>query len=327
MLKLGQRAFTLIELLVVIAIIAILIALLLPAVQQAREAARRTQCKNNLKQIGLALHNYHDIHLTFPPAYVPMIDPSRPDPIADSFLPSSWAWSVFLLPQIDQAPLYNNLTSVNPGPNTPFPINPGDPNDQQLSAYTCPSDAGPALTLFGQSTPFIPGMQVPDGYKKSNYLSCGGIMDITNPALIVGTIAHHRVVPRSTRGVFGPGSRTLVRDITDGTSNTLAVGEAANRTDNPLVTGYCAGSWLRSQRHATSLEIFAVVKFSRVNRAAGFSEPWPINFHHAGFSSAHEGGAQFLLADGSSRFLSENIDQATFENLSTISDGQILGEF
>lgn len=101
-----KRGFTLIELLVVIAIIAILIALLLPAVQQAREAARRSTCKNNLKQIGIALHNYHDTHSVLPPGVL-MFDDGSGDPDPDL---GNWGWNTFLLPYIDQAPLYNQLT-------------------------------------------------------------------------------------------------------------------------------------------------------------------------------------------------------------------------
>ncbi len=114
-----RRAFTLIELLVVIAIIAILIALLLPAVQQAREAARRTQCKNNLKQLALALHNYHDVFNTFPPGSVlPQAGNTTPYPPASHNNPmartAGWTWSAFILPYIDQAPMYNQTVSVEP---------------------------------------------------------------------------------------------------------------------------------------------------------------------------------------------------------------------
>src|SRR3954463_8669310 len=100
----GRFGFTLIELLVVIAIIAILIALLLPAVQQAREAARRTQCKNNLKQIGLALHNYHDVFGCIPPGYIDIGTPNSP-----TVYDGGWSWASMILPQIDQAPLFNSF--------------------------------------------------------------------------------------------------------------------------------------------------------------------------------------------------------------------------
>src|SRR5664279_3184236 len=107
-----RSAFTLIELLVVIAIIAVLIALLLPAVQQAREAARRSQCKNNLKQLGLALHNYHDTANTLPPGYI--------GPNTALSTNSNWGWNVMLLPGLDQAPLYNQISSTTVGTTTGF---------------------------------------------------------------------------------------------------------------------------------------------------------------------------------------------------------------
>ena len=138
-----RLGFTLIELLVVIAIIAILIALLLPAVQQAREAARRTQCKNNLKQIGLAMHNYHDVYTTFPPGH--MFDTTIPGGNANSFQhPEMWAWGAFILPFVDQAPLFNQLNVsqrrltdlLAEGPDVAALI------QIPLSVYHCPSDPG-----------------------------------------------------------------------------------------------------------------------------------------------------------------------------------------
>jgi prepilin-type N-terminal cleavage/methylation domain-containing protein len=136
------RGFTLIELLVVIAIIAILVALLLPAVQQAREAARRSQCKSNLKQLGVALHNYHDVHSVFPPGCVNQEgDTANPDD-RDRL---NWTWPVYLMPYMDQAPLYEQL---NPGP-TRATAAVSDPAkravmQQPLAAFRCPSDVGPA---------------------------------------------------------------------------------------------------------------------------------------------------------------------------------------
>lgn len=143
------RGFTLIELLVVIAVIAILVALLLPAVQQARGAARRVQCRNNLKQIGIALHNYRDLHRVFPPAWIPMLDPFSAEPVADSYIAGSWAWSVLILPQLEQVNLYDTLTSVDPGPATPFSVVPGDAEDVVLSVYVCPSDPYGDETVWG----------------------------------------------------------------------------------------------------------------------------------------------------------------------------------
>ena len=321
-----------IELLVVIAIIAILIALLLPAVQQAREAARRTQCKNNLKQIGLAMHNYHDVYSAFPPAWIPMIDPAAADPIADSVLASSWAWPVFILPQIEQANLYNDLTSVEPGPGTPFPVNPGAPNDKLLTAFVCPSDPGPEETKYGGF-----GGQ-PNGYKKSNYAACGGMLDLDHIPY-VGThnfIRGHAVKRSNRRGMLGVGTRTRIRDVTDGTSNTILVGEVANDTPWSVssVKQGNAPIWIRSQSTSTGTSVsdyavsLSVLRYSK-SFTTGNQRSYAINniLTDFGFSSRHVGGAQFTLADGSSRFISENVDQTLYENLSTRADGNVIGEY
>jgi prepilin-type N-terminal cleavage/methylation domain-containing protein len=188
-----RTAFTLIELLVVIAIIAVLIALLLPAVQQAREAARRSQCKNNLKQVGLALHNYHDTHNVLPPAF---------------FTQHGWTSTTFLLPYLDQAPMYNRL-------NVNGPINLADASilalaKTPLPVFLCPSspetapDANPDIAVVVNSTTYRIAV--------SNYLPISGNQDI-------------RCTTTSVNGIFYMNSRTQFRDITDGMSNTFAFSE------------------------------------------------------------------------------------------------------
>ena len=333
----NHRGFTLIELLVVIAIIAILIALLLPAVQQAREAARRTQCRNNLKQIGLALHNYHDISRCFPPLYVPTIDPTEPNPVRDSLLPSSWAWSVFLLPQIDQATLYNALDVAGTG--SPPPPAAQDPvlgaNDRLLPAFVCPSDPGPEETTWG-GTNELTGP--PNGYKKSNY-----------PAVMSQHFARsieflsHPNFSTGRRGMFAVASRTRIRDITDGASNTLAVGESSNQlqlstptSTNPKTA--MGTVWIRAQGRSHTSTPSTSCRPRSVGRAThwyfrntpGDNGLLPVGVStiaHRQFQSSHEGACQFCFADGSVHFLSENIDQTLYENLSTIQDGNVIGEF
>ena len=219
----------------------ILAALLLPAVQQAREAARRSQCKNNLKQIGLALHNYHDVYGTFPPAIV-TDDAGKP----------MHSWRVLILPFIDCAPLYNQYDFSEPWD--------GPSNSRLLarmpSVYTCPSHAN------------APG---------------------NTDTAYVGVFGEHCV--------FHKDGATKISDITDGTSNTLIVGES---------TG--AGiPWMKPE----DIDI-------TTHPALGDAK---------GFSSDHVGGVQFLMCDGSVRYISLNINPATLQALFTRDGGEPVGEF
>ena len=313
-----SRGFTLIELLVVIAIIAILVALLLPAVQQAREAARRTQCKNNLKQIGLALHNYHDVHRVFPAlSYDNELDGGAEDTHA------SWGWAVFLMPFIDQAPLYSQL-----GPGVPDRLHDAVSNPTKLAlmqnpyaAFRCPSDPGPDLNNEHDVNDGTGGSSAED-LATSNY---------------VGSNDHEQIERQDPTGFFVPGTnggnntipRTRIRDITDGTSNTIAVGERA---------------WVRQGRILRAAVVFGhngnalnttLDGYVQVAGSGKVAINADVNDGRQGFSSLHEGGAQFTLADGSVRFISENVDHTVgggtpdslFENLIAVNDGNVIGEY
>ncbi|MEZ6128174.1 MAG: DUF1559 domain-containing protein [Planctomycetaceae bacterium] len=330
MKRFSKRGFTLIELLVVIAIIAILIALLLPAVQQAREAARRTQCKNNLKQIGLALHNYHDAHNTFPPANVVSTQWVNSCPEGAC---GHWSWASQLMPYIDQAPIY---TLLNVG-NTPLPTATSTAAmlaamQQPLTAFRCPSDTGPAIntehrlpTTTADNADCTGGNCVPTA--TSNYVGSNDNWDLDRDQWN-GFMGRTNRLGSATNPT-GRATTTKIRDITDGTSNTIAVGERAYKLNNvTLRAAVIYGQNGDTANHNRQGQVYTM--------AAG---RWKMNDTCGncgrGFSSLHVGGAQFVLCDGSVRFISENIDHnnangnidSTYDRLIAISDGQVVGEF
>lgn len=313
-----KRGFTLIELLVVIAIIAILIALLLPAVQQAREAARRTQCKNNLKQFGLAMHNYHDTSRAFPPAIV-FQDGSNGRA-------ANWAWGAMIAPFLEQAPAYNQL-DVGSGRMSDALSTPALLTIIQtpLSAVRCPSDVGPDTHAGSLNL-----RKYRDTVANTNR---HGI--VSN---YVGANGSHQVRPNfgdpgssTNNGAFMRNGNTKIRDITDGTSNTILMGERRyKKVDTSGNVALAAMFWGASGNAGGGDGTMASVT------AAGHRKvncPENNNCRRV-YSSLHVGGAQFLLADGSVRFISENIDHntdqavnSTMEFLLAIQDGNVIGEY
>lgn len=324
----NRTAFTLVELLVVIAIIGILIALLLPAVQAAREAARRSQCLNNLKQIGLALHNYHDTHKCFPPGY--QGDPRNEnagcgtvDCPGTATTGLGWGWAVFILPYVEQASLYDGLW-VNRGQavcdhptGAQLALATSGGRDQPalqrtiLTAYICPSATDPELN-YGRA------WTSNNKYGKSNYKGvCGVDWNGVNATTGLAGIFRNIYTDRCAR----------MSDVLDGTTNALAIGETFNNRQNtgatspdvpisPRFAAYYGGIWL------------GIAPDTRAAGCVGQLAPAPSTFAVNGnsinaFGSLHPGGAQFCLADGSCRFISENADQDTLAALGTINDGQV----
>lgn len=308
-----RRAFTLIELLVVIAIIAVLIALLLPAVQQAREAARRTQCKNNLKQFGLALQNYHDTHSVFPVgAFIHRYPQGVYKPGSNlSAVGTGLSWHCMILPYIDQANLYNNFNYLYGHFNDP-PSNRAAAAAQILPAWLCPSGNQFVSTHRDEDSPN--GTQA----KGTHYY---GIMGPKGINTTTGR-AYAWTTDTANYGGGGYGGfalegslrralTTRIRDITDGTSNTLMVGEISWNAANFMRT------WIRGCTFA------ACVPIKNLNTGINLT-PYngATNFNDVSFGSQHTGGCHFTLCDGSVRFLSQNINFSVYQGLGSVAGGE-----
>ena len=298
-----QNGFTLIELLVVIAIIAILIALLLPAVQQAREAARRTRCRNNLKQIGLGLHNYHDVHLTFPSGWISVNGgvQSAHDGINGA------GWGTMILPFLDQTNLYG-LFDVNVAIEAPA-------NaaflETRLSVFRCPSDPQPdTFEIEEEGNPGNVLARLPI----ANYIGSFGTVELDGCENAPGTAPVAANGQCVGDGVLYHNSHIRLRDIVDGTSNTIVVGERLTRV---------AAGW-----HSTWTGMVSEGEeaFQRILGSADHVPNDPAA-HFDDFSSQHTGGAQFVLGDGSVHFVSENIDLGVYQSVATRGGGEIVSDF
>ncbi|HAJ21475.1 DUF1559 domain-containing protein [Gimesia sp.] len=316
----SKRGFTLIELLVVIAIIAILIALLLPAVQQAREAARRSQCKNNLKQLGLALHNYHETFSVMPPAHIGRFTTPR---LMASGL-------TMILPYLDQANLYNqynfdgcatthsSITGTCAGTLSAGddPVTNGNAAVVKtlLTVFLCPSDSGTYHTS-PTSSYGISATNTGTGGAKTNY----DFITITP----YNTCEDWGATTPTSRCMFGDNSKCRLDDVKDGTSNTMMVGET---TRNVYNGGTNAWGYRGHVMVGLNLVSYPINRFW-YSSAVPQQQPQGKLGSWAYAGSLHTGGAHFTLADGSVRFISENIDTTTRQNLARMADGNVLGEF
>lgn len=313
-----RKGFTLIELLVVIAIIAILIALLLPAVQQAREAARRSTCKNNIKQIGLALHNYHESFTSLPSGSIVQLNAA-----GDKYSGHGWTWHATILPYLDQAPLYNKIQG--PASSGMGAESGGSTSTKQrlagrtiIPVFWCPSQPdvrqGPAKDLYGTSN-YNGNMGTLIGNSGDNCYG-GAITTAAQMAAKGGCMG--------ADGIFFISSGVKFRDITDGLSNTIFVSEVIDSggdSDLPGGAGsdrkYCFSGGADGNPPSEMTEYLIATETND-----------PINSgNEEAAGSYHVGGAHFVFGDGRVKFLSENIDMTLYRALSTRAKGETLGEF
>jgi len=296
------RGFTLIELLVVIAIIAILIALLLPAVQQAREAARRTQCRNNLKQYGLAIHNYNDNFNRFPIGQQHRGHFDGPLEASGATGPggSGFAWSTYLLPYMDQAPLYNQFNTSFPLANTMFPqsVTNATLAATILPYARCPSDIAPGTANTGGAG--LVGAIRPQA--TASYKASAGSYDGNQGGWPFNN-------QNRRNGCFLRDSSYQFRDVTDGMSNQILIGEVTwdvNHGGTTTTRFFGAVNPNVGYADGNSNRLMAIGEFG-INLPLDPGGVSNAAERNVSFSSLHTGGAHFLFGDGAVRFLSENI--------------------
>ncbi len=331
-----RRGFTIIEALVVAAVVALICAVAVPLIQSHRESARRNQCSDRLKQLGLALHNYQDTHMVFPPGFV----------VGANDVYHGWSWSVFIVPYLDDNPWYNGI-QFESGLQTEYLKPELHPH---WSSFRCPTDSGAdvvssvsMVTTKVVDWTVTPGStQVKNTFARSNYFGSAGFLheyagglkteemwkifytdaDANLNPRSLGTAAtkysrYHRYVDQMNfGGVFGQNSKVRVQDMADGTSNTFMVGERytprASLNEAPVIGD---GGWLGVPDPTTA----AGLAMSLGDTSVGLNH----NIHRrqtTGFGSNHVGGANLLFADGRVRLVNEKIGLVTYRGLSGIND-------
>jgi prepilin-type N-terminal cleavage/methylation domain-containing protein/prepilin-type processing-associated H-X9-DG protein len=325
----SPRGFTLVELLVVIAIIGLLVGLLLPAVQAARESARRTQCTNNLKQIGLALQNYHDNLGFYPSGY---LDGNKvPTNTPDLDVGPGWGWAALALPYLEQGNLYSQI-NFSQGIGAPANVAVAG---QALPAYQCASDPlQDSIPIYNTSMTTVIATVAHSNYVGCNgweecYWNSGGAGDGGGADGLAGGFGE------SGNGLFFRNSHYTTANVTDGLSGTIFVGERSSdhspSTWTGAVTGGLCPAWMAGQIPNSAppgpaydnTDYAEALVLAHGNGTHLPSADFPI-FDPDTFYSMHAGkGANFLFGDGSVRFLTSNIDPATYQYLCTIAGGEI----
>jgi len=337
--SLRRSGFTLIELLVVIAIIAILIALLLPAVQQAREAARRSQCKNNMKQIGLALYNYHDVFSSFPIGGRSGRAAPSPAPQNDHYGSN---WRAALLPYVDQAPAYNIINFETGGFWAHISSFQTILRTLRVPIYNCPSSPH-GMTNEADLAPAMNGTMVMDYVGISGATpDPGSRASVCAGPFTSGTWCDN--------GLLTLGRSLRVRDCVDGTSNTVIVAEQSGQVEGKEISANYLGGWFGLASNTTNGSLGnwpADARPADITTTNGYpggitvvahppNSYWdttpPANAKTGGkfntiINSFHVGGIHVALGDGSVRFVSENIDMDTLRLLCVRDDGNVIGEF
>lgn len=287
----SNRGFTLIELLVVIAIIAILIALLLPAVQQAREAARRTQCRNNISQIGLAMHNYEMSFEMLAPGSV-----NADGPITNEADGYHMSWIAQQLPMMEQSSVFRKVDFIG-------------------GAYSVPNDMVRQIQ--------IPTMSCPSDYNFRYRIDNVGVVMASSYAASFG--GSDVAIADDNNGLFYLNSSIQYSQIRDGVTNTIMIGEKLNpRGSDDL--GWLSGTSATLRNTGVAINKgWDVINYFDQNMTADPARPSPTAT--GGFSSQHAGGATFLLGDGSARFINEMVNMEVFSNLGNREDLQHVGDF
>ena len=352
------RGFTLVELLVVIAIIGILIGMLLPAVQQVREAARRTSCANNLRQLGLAMQNYEGAFGYFPPGFSSTPTNNGTVPSGEFISPSTWnaspgwGWGAYLLPFVEAGNIHDRLNFQS----ALWAADQREIIQTQIPVFLCPSASGdkePFTVIDENRNPYSPDGAAPILLGRSHYVASHGQESAWGPEAgsdLTGTVFTdiytfdtttiniYGDVSRVADGPFYRNSKTKMSAIRDGTTHTIFLGEHSSKLSDKTWVGVVPGATVHPRFSspengpdgAATLVLFHMGPSGGELDITGFPIIHPVNFptYHVGQMYAeHPGGGNVCMGDGSVQFIAETVDIITWAELSSISEGEVVGEW